>query len=54
MEAIVRTLRQTFAVTGDAEITIEANPESLDREKAEAYVACGIKPPESGHPIFFR
>ena len=42
MEAIVRTLRPPFAVTGDAEITIEANPESLDREKAEAYVACGI------------
>ena len=35
---ILLQLRQTFEVADDAEITIEANPESLDGEKAAAYV----------------
>lgn len=39
---ILRQLRQTFVVTDDAEITVEANPESLDGEKAAAYVSYGI------------
>ena len=39
---ILRQLRQTFEVTAEAEITIEANPESLDGEKAAAYVSYGI------------
>lgn len=42
MGRIVKTLQQTFDVTGDAEVTMEANPESLDKEKAAAYVSFGI------------
>lgn len=42
MGDILRQLRQTFEVTTEAEITVEANPESLDKEKAEAYVSYGI------------
>lgn len=35
-------LRRDFRVTEDAEITIESNPASLDREKLDAYLAAGI------------
>lgn len=39
---ILKTLRQTFRLAGDAEITMEANPDSLDYEKAAALSDCGV------------
>ncbi|MCF0152326.1 radical SAM family heme chaperone HemW [Megasphaera sp.] len=39
---ILKTLRQTFRLAGDAEITMEANPDSLDYEKAAALAGCGV------------
>ena len=35
-------LRQNFQVTEDAEITVESNPNSLDREKLDTYLGCGV------------
>ncbi len=39
---IIGTVGESFDVTSGAEITIEGNPESLNREKLEKYLACGI------------
>ena len=39
---ILKTLRQTFCIASDAEITIEANPDSLDYDKAAALADCGV------------
>lgn len=40
--AILDQLRQTFRIRDGAEITMEANPDSLDAEKAAALADCGI------------
>lgn len=39
---VLSTLRAAFNIRDDAEITIEANPESLTRQKAEIYADAGI------------
>ena len=39
---ILKTVRKVFKVSGDAEITIEANPGTLDPEKLVAYHEAGI------------
>ena len=39
---ILQSIRETFAVNADAEITIECNPNSLTREKLETYKKIGI------------
>lgn len=39
---ILKTVKKTFKVSGDAEITIEANPGTLDPEKLVAYHEAGI------------
>ena len=39
---LMDSVRENFQVTDDAEITIEANPASLTREKLDAYLSSGI------------
>ena len=39
---IMQTVREVFAISGDAEITIEANPGTITRSKLDTYKACGI------------
>jgi oxygen-independent coproporphyrinogen-3 oxidase len=40
--AIVDGCRQAFAVTADAEVTLEANPETVSRERLEGFRQAGI------------
>ena len=42
IKRIFEVIKNTFAVIEDAEITIEANPGTVTREKLETYRACGI------------
>jgi len=42
IKRIFEVIKNTFAVTEDAEITIEANPGTVTRKKLETYRACGI------------
>ena len=42
IQAIMDAVRKSFFVEADAEITIEANPGTVTREKLAAYQACGI------------
>ena len=42
LAAILSGLRRGFAVTPDAEVTVECNPESVTRSKLEAYRAAGV------------
>lgn len=42
IENIISSIRQGFELTQDCEITIEANPGTLDYDKLTAYRACGI------------
>lgn len=42
IQRIFNALRTSFEITEDAEITIEANPGTVTREKLETYRACGI------------
>jgi len=39
---IIDTLQKTFCIQPDAEITLEANPGTISREKAEAWKSLGI------------
>jgi oxygen-independent coproporphyrinogen-3 oxidase len=40
--AIIHDLRDRFDLTPDAEITLETNPETVDREKLERFRAAGV------------
>jgi oxygen-independent coproporphyrinogen-3 oxidase len=42
MENILDRLRKRFALAPVAEVTVECNPESLTREKAEGYRLAGV------------
>ena len=42
IESILKTIRQNYKIKSDAEITIEVNPGTVDREKLEMYKKCGI------------
>ena len=42
IQALFKTLRSQFTIDPSAEITLEANPESLTEEKANAWRAAGI------------
>ncbi|MBR5475106.1 MAG: radical SAM family heme chaperone HemW [Lachnospiraceae bacterium] len=42
MKRILKTLRTCFAVAEDAEISMEANPGTVDREKLAAYRQAGV------------
>ena len=39
---IVDALRDAFAINGEIEFTIEANPKTLTDENLSAYIACGV------------
>ena len=39
---IIARLRQSFAVTADAEVTLEANPETVTAERLERFRAAGV------------
>ena len=40
--AILKVIRETFTVAGDAEISVECNPNSITREKLLVYKDCGV------------
>ena len=42
IDCILKALRQTFRMTSHAEITVEANPDSLDYDKAAALADSGV------------
>lgn len=42
IEKIFKALRENFTITKSAEITIEANPGTVTKEKLETYKHCGI------------
>lgn len=42
IDKIMATIKNNFNVAGDAEITIEANPNSLTKEKLDCYIKNGI------------
>lgn len=42
VSAIIGAVKENFVVTADAEITMEANPDSLTGEKLEVYRNCGV------------
>jgi len=42
IETLLDSLRNTFNVSGEAEITLEANPDDLDKEKLRAYRQMGV------------
>jgi oxygen-independent coproporphyrinogen-3 oxidase len=42
LKAVLTQLRSSFAVTDDAEVTIEANPDTVDRASLEAIRAAGF------------
>lgn len=39
---LMESIRKNFNVTEDAEITVESNPNFLDRQKLDTYLACGV------------
>jgi oxygen-independent coproporphyrinogen-3 oxidase len=42
VHAVIETCRQSFSVTPDAEITLEANPETVTRDRLRAFLEAGI------------
>src|SRR2546425_8842090 len=42
LAAVIERLRSAFTLALDAEITVEANPEDLDRERLLGYAAAGV------------
>ena len=42
VEAIIGACRRAFSVSGDAEITLEANPETVTSERLEGFRAAGV------------
>jgi oxygen-independent coproporphyrinogen-3 oxidase len=42
VEAIIAACRQSFRVSGDAEVTLEANPETVTCERLEGFRAAGV------------
>lgn len=40
--SVIKTIKENFTVEEDAEITIEVNPGTVNKEKLEAYKQCGI------------
>jgi oxygen-independent coproporphyrinogen III oxidase len=42
IETVLNSLRKSFGVSSNAEITLEANPDDLDKEKLKAYRQMGV------------
>ena len=40
--SILETARRAFDISGDAEVTLEANPETVTRERLDGYRAAGV------------
>jgi oxygen-independent coproporphyrinogen-3 oxidase len=53
IETLLDSLRDTFCVSGEAEITLEANPDDLDKEKLKAYRQMGVNRLSIGIQSFF-
>jgi oxygen-independent coproporphyrinogen III oxidase len=53
LTSILQTLRQTFAVAADAEITLEANPDDIVEEKLKDWKEVGINRLSIGVQSFF-
>lgn len=54
LELILNTIFNNFDVQEDAEITLEANPDDLSREKLEMLKSCGINRLSIGVQSFFE
>lgn len=54
IEGILQHIQNTFEVAPDAEITLEANPDDIDREKALAWKQMGINRFSIGIQSFFE
>jgi oxygen-independent coproporphyrinogen III oxidase len=54
LTSILQTLRQTFAVAADAEITLEANPDDIVEEKLKDWKEVGINRLSIGVQSFFE
>ncbi|MBW8685852.1 radical SAM family heme chaperone HemW [Chitinophaga rhizophila] len=54
IEILLQTLRDTFPVQPDAEITLEANPDDLSPEKLQALFAAGINRLSIGIQSFYE
>jgi oxygen-independent coproporphyrinogen-3 oxidase len=53
VEKIFHVIYQYFSITSDAEITLEANPETVDEEKLKSYRSIGINRISFGVQSFF-
>lgn len=54
LTSILQTLRQTFSVAADAEITLEANPDDIVEEKLKNWKQAGINRLSIGVQSFFE
>lgn len=53
LETILQSIHNHFTVTADAELTLEANPDDITKEKLEAWKAAGINRLSIGIQSFF-
>ena len=54
LKALLASLRDRFAMTADAEVTVEANPDTVDRPKLAALLAAGYTRLSMGAQSFDR
>ena len=54
LQHIFKTIRENFTLAEDAEITLEANPDDLSREKLEVFKSAGINRLSIGVQSFFE
>ena len=54
LQLIFKTIRENFTLDEDAEITLEANPDDLSREKLEVFKSAGINRLSIGVQSFFE
>ncbi|HSJ11491.1 MAG TPA: radical SAM family heme chaperone HemW, partial [Gillisia sp.] len=54
LQHIFKTIRENFTLAEDAEITLEANPDDLSREKLELFKSAGINRLSIGVQSFFE
>ena len=51
LKALLVRLRSSFAVTADAEVTIEANPDTVDEQKLAGLRGSGLRPVVDGRAV---
>ncbi len=54
LQTLVRTIRENYTVTTDAEVTIEVNPDDITTEKLEGWKAAGVTRLSIGLQSFFE